>query len=101
MNWPSGPVIARVSSQASSGYLAPLGVLMPEASALPAHFLGPEGVGTTSQRNFALKSRESHQLPRYPMAVLPVSRPTGKSAGCVGLTVILYLKIRSLIHWNA
>src|SRR4051794_39265440 len=70
---PSGPVISKLRSHDSSGCLAPLGVLMPDASPTVHHFALPVGPGATSQVKFTLGwlRLESTQLPRTAMATLP------------------------------
>src|SRR5919202_3313657 len=75
-DWPSGPVMERLRSHDSSGCLAPLGVLMPDASPIVHHLALPVGTGATSQVKFTLgwfKFEITHD-PRTAMATLPDCR---------------------------
>src|SRR5437867_13094200 len=80
---PSGPVIERLRSHDSSGCLAPLAVLIPDASPMVHHLALPVGIGETSQAKVTLGwlRREMTQLPPTFMATLP----DGKShVPCIG-----------------
>src|SRR4029079_14111699 len=100
---PSGPVIVRLRSHDSSGCLAPLAVLMPDASPIVHHLALTVGPGATSQAKVTLGtlSWESTQLPRTAMATLPAGTFHVPVTGLTTLTTAWYRASRSTICWKA